>query len=69
MLQTLAIFYIDLYTGRKIPGIFVIIKSKTQVVYEINFNDIKQIIEINVSSNILLNSYTTEYEKTLENEL
>ena len=69
MLQTLVILYIDLYTGLKIPGIFVTLNSKTQAAYEIIFNDIKQIIEVNGTSKIVLTTYTTEYEKALENAL
>lgn len=69
MLQTLVILYIDLYTGLKIPGMFVTLNSKTQVAHEIIFNEIKQIITVNGTMPMLMQTYTIEYEKAHENAL
>lgn len=35
MMQTLIILYIDLYTGLNIPGVFIVLNSKTQIAYYI----------------------------------
>jgi hypothetical protein len=69
MVQTLIILYIDLYTGLKVPGCFVTLNSKTQLAYENIFTDIIRIITLNNNVSMCIQSYTIDYEKTLENAL
>ena len=69
MQQTLIILYIDLYTGLKIPGIFITLNSKTQISYEIIFSEVYRILTLNNTVPMVLQSYTIDYEKALENAL
>lgn len=69
MLQTMIIMYIDLYTGIKIPGSFIIINSKSQIAYEKVLEDFYRIITNNNTIPIALQSYTIDYEIALENSL
>ena len=48
---------------------YITLNSKTKVAYEIIFNDIKQIIAVNGTMPILMQTYTIDYEKALENAL
>lgn len=47
MLQTMIIMYIDLYTGIKKPGCFIIINSKSQFAYEKVLEDFYRLITNN----------------------
>ena len=52
-----------------ILSIFVILNSKTQMSYEIIFNEIYRIISLNNNSSLTLQLYTVDYEISLENAL
>ena len=67
MLQTLVLLYIDIYTGLKIQGLFVTLNSKLKIAYEVVFNEIKQIIILDGTLLIFIQTYTKDYEKALEN--
>ena len=54
ILKAIVILYLDLYTGLKIPGMFITLNSKMQVVYEIVFKEKKEIISVNGTLPILL---------------
>ena len=69
MLETLVVLYIDLYTGIKVPGCFITLNSKTQAAYEIIFNDFKNILTSNNTISIDVQTYTIDFEKSLENAL
>ena len=66
MTETLVLLYIDLYTGLKIPGLFVTINSKKEISYEIIFEEIRNIISLNGKFPLSLKTYTIDFEKSLE---
>lgn len=69
MMQTLIILYVDLYTGLKIPGAFIVVNSKAKIAYEAIFTEFYRIFALNNQLPLALQSYTIDYETALENTL
>ena len=63
-LQTIIIMYIDILTGLKIPGIYALFSNKTQQDYDIFFEYIHNLIDLD---NCDILTVTIDFEEALLN--
>ena len=65
--QLLIIMYKDIITELKIPGIFILLNDKSQILYDYVFNSVINIITNNREYDLNILSIVTDSEKALIN--
>lgn len=67
MIETLDLLYIDLYTKLYAPRLFATLDNKNQIIYEIIFKEIREILTNDNKFPLAFQTYTIDYELALEN--
>ena len=67
--QLIVILFYDIYINKRIPGLFALINNKTEPGYIELFKSIYNIITVEKTVNLKLESYTTDFEDALMNAI
>ena len=67
--QVLIILYYNHKLNKKFPGCYIIINNKSEIGYINAFNDFKNILTNKNNDEILIKTYTTDFESALINAL